>query len=103
MVRIFTGKITYQHYAKNDLAVLVIPRTLDVGQPILVYWQWSVDAKGLEKQNASAETIITKSDLVQTEGTTKKVIQFASYYDFKLEIAVDDKGDDTGAHELTFG
>ena len=100
VMRVFTGKMSYQSYATYELGVIVIPETLEANQPILAYWQWTVDSKGYQKQNVRLNTTIESSNIVHTDGgKTKRVVSFTSYYEFKLEIAVDEQGKE--ADELT--
>lgn len=48
---IFTGKLTWSVYALNESITFVVPGELAAGQPIWSFWQWTVNASGVEKAN----------------------------------------------------
>lgn len=46
MVVIYSGKITYQHYAQASIITVVVPEGILDGKPCLIYWQWAVTTAG---------------------------------------------------------
>lgn len=51
MVVIYSGKITYQHYAPSTIITVVAPDGILDGKPCLIYWQWAVTSSGGPNMN----------------------------------------------------
>ena len=48
---VYNGKLDWYDYAKNECITLVFPAGFALKDPVCAYWQWTADAKGVEKSN----------------------------------------------------
>ena len=48
---VYNGKLDWYDYAKNECITLVFPADFALKDPVCAYWQWTADAKGVEKSN----------------------------------------------------
>lgn len=48
---VFTGKLDWLQYSKNEMVTLVIPGTVANGGSVILSYQWTVDGEGIAKAN----------------------------------------------------
>ncbi|KAH7174192.1 uncharacterized protein B0J16DRAFT_348272 [Fusarium flagelliforme] len=75
--RIWTGKITWDQYANNEMAIFIAPEGLGQDKPILSMWQWTRDGNGVAKApsfRAEPQKVISNDD----NGVK---FNYKSYYD----------------------
>lgn len=87
---VYTGTLTYQNYAHNELFTLILPRSFALGDPALAYWHWTVSHSGQRNYPTSIHGLIdsvspsTSSSYTQT--TTLTLFQ-TSYYHLTLTLS----------------
>ena len=74
VVRVWTGKMDWSHYAVNEPFIVVAPQGLGSGKPILAFWQWTVDANGHKKGNKCTNAI------QQSAKESAEKFSFTNYY-----------------------
>jgi hypothetical protein len=79
---VYTGKLNWLNYAADDMITVVVPNSLDWGEPICAYWQWTVNAKGAEKSNYDAVGFVDSSTKAG-----KITFHANKYYSFEGEVA----------------
>ncbi|KAF8252064.1 hypothetical protein K440DRAFT_646976 [Wilcoxina mikolae CBS 423.85] len=79
---VYTGKLNWFRYAVDDMITVVVPSTLDQGERICAYWQWTVDFTGAEKSNYDAVGFIDSS-----AEAGKITFHADKYYSFDGEVA----------------
>ncbi|KAF8535219.1 hypothetical protein BDD12DRAFT_912923 [Trichophaea hybrida] len=79
---VYTGKLNFLHYAVDEMITVVVPSSLDQGEHICAYWQWTVDTKGTEKQNCDSVGFIDSSTKAG-----KITFHADKYYSFDGEVA----------------
>lgn len=85
-MHIFTGKFTWFQYAKDESIVIAMPSVLEAGQPVWGFWQWTVDAKSVQKSNSFQHGKIKSVGAPDAAGT--RAIDFAfEYYSFSGTVA----------------
>ncbi|KAL7276572.1 hypothetical protein RUND412_000414 [Rhizina undulata] len=82
---IYTGKLNWHDYAKDEMITLVAPAGLDhEGLPVCLYHQWTKNAKGEEKVNRGFNTTVSG---VETWSDGEIKAQFDDgYYKFKIDF-----------------
>lgn len=76
--RIWTGKFNWMHFAKDELAIFIVPDGFGEDKPILSLWQYTQDSAGKLK-DPSFRSELQKS----VSGKETEIIKFSykSYYD----------------------
>lgn len=46
---VFTGKLNWFEYAKNEMLTAVVPRDVANGEPVILIHQWTIDGADVEK------------------------------------------------------
>lgn len=98
--RIWTGKFSWMHFAKDEPAIFIVPDGFGEDKPILSLWQYTKDSAGKLK-DPSFRDAVQKS----VSGIDTDVVKFTyhSYYDIsctweaktdKLEVNVKEGGHD---------
>jgi len=92
-LKIFVGSLNWSTYAKNEQVVIVVPSGFGDGNPIGIYFQWTVDANGEKKVNVDYDgTMFAMKDHLQKNTSLYKV-EASDYYDYLVK-------DDTNKVEL---
>ncbi|KAI8685413.1 hypothetical protein NCS55_00213200 [Fusarium keratoplasticum] len=76
--RIWTGKFSWMHFAKDEPAIFIVPDGFGEGKPILSLWQYTQDSAGKLK-DPSFRNAVQKS--VSGIGTDVVKFSYHSYYD----------------------
>ncbi|KAI8689554.1 hypothetical protein LRP88_14317 [Fusarium phalaenopsidis] len=76
--RIWTGKFSWMHFAKDEPAIFIVPDGFGEGKPILSLWQYTQDSAGKLK-DPSFRNEVQKS--VSGIGTDVVKFSYHSYYD----------------------
>lgn len=81
---VYTGKLTYAGFAKDEMITLVLPAGIAPDAPVGLYYQWTIDAKGVPKRN---QVDVGKLSGVQNlaDGTVAGV--FKAYYNYQFSSA----------------
>ncbi|KAG7086960.1 hypothetical protein E1B28_002877 [Marasmius oreades] len=69
---VFTGKLNWFNYARNEMVSLVVPNGVSNGAPVGLYSQWSVDGAGVPKANHAVNSTfrnVTASANGEAKGT----------------------------------
>lgn len=76
--RIWTGKFSWMHFAKDEPAIFIVPDGFGEGKPILSLWQYTQDSAGKLK-DPSFRNEVQKS----VSGIDTDIVKFSyhSYYD----------------------
>lgn len=83
---VYTGKLTYGGFAKDEMITLVMPAGISPNAPVGLYYQWTVDAKGVPKRNqVDVGTLSGVQNL--TDGTVAGV--FKAYYNYQFSFSAD--------------
>lgn len=79
--RLYFGKLTYLPYAKDELFIMILPRGMATNAPVFAFWQWTTDAKGIQKANTDSIDRIRDpiGDTWAVQGR-----------DYKLAVTIDD-------------
>lgn len=83
---VYTGKLNWLNYAVDDMIIVVVPNSLDWGEPICAYWQWTVNPKRAEKSNHDAVGFVDSS-------TKAGKITFHANKNYSFEGEVANAGD----------
>jgi len=83
---VYTGKLNWLNYATDDMIIVVVPNSLDWGETICAYWQWTVNANGAEKSNYDAVGFVDSS-------TKAGKITFHANKNYSFEGEVANAGD----------
>ncbi|KAJ5263660.1 hypothetical protein N7478_011265 [Penicillium angulare] len=88
---VFVGKLNYSPYAADELITVVFRDNVQVGDKVAVILQWSQDASGQAKANASAHGTVGKLSAVSSP-LNKKFELFSdekesTYYWYKGELS----------------
>ncbi|KAJ4111467.1 hypothetical protein NW768_011821 [Fusarium equiseti] len=75
--RIWTGKINWEQYANNEMAIFIAPEGLGQDKPILSMWQWTRDANGVAK----APSFRAEPQKVISDDENIVKFDYKSYYD----------------------
>ncbi|KAF5230789.1 hypothetical protein FAUST_9609 [Fusarium austroamericanum] len=75
--RIWTGKINWDQYASNEMAIFIAPEGLGEGNPILSMWQWTRDGNGVAK----APSFRAEPQKVISDDQNGVKFSYKSYYD----------------------
>lgn len=57
---IYVGKLNYSPYASDELFTVVFRDNVQLGDRVSVIWQWTKDASGKTKANATAHGTVNK-------------------------------------------
>jgi hypothetical protein len=87
---VLTGKLNWFQYAANEMITLVIPAGVSSGAPAGLYYQWTVDGKGVSKSSLFLNTTFQS---VTTQNNEAKGTIDGGYYTY--EFTVPDHGDAT--------
>ncbi|KAI1791076.1 hypothetical protein LXA43DRAFT_451549 [Ganoderma leucocontextum] len=85
---VYTGKLTYAQYAKDEMITLVLPAGFSPDAPVGLYYQFTVDAKGVSKRNQV--DIGTLSGVEKAANGTVTAVFKASYYQYQFTFSVDE-------------
>ncbi|KAL1689438.1 hypothetical protein GGG16DRAFT_126442 [Schizophyllum commune] len=83
---VYNGKLDWYDYAKNECITLVFPAGFALKDPVCAYWQWTADAKGVEKSNTYQLGAI--SSVTKTADEYRVAFSF-EYYSFEVVVAPD--------------
>ncbi|CAG7565998.1 unnamed protein product, partial [Fusarium equiseti] len=75
--RIWTGKITWDQYASNEMAIFIAPEGLGQDKPILSMCQWTRDGNGVAK----APSFRAEPQKVISDDDNGVKFNYKSYYD----------------------
>ncbi|KAF5230974.1 hypothetical protein FANTH_13588 [Fusarium anthophilum] len=75
--RIWTGKISWSKYARDEMSIFIVPEGFGDGKPVLSLWQWSHDDTGTEKSPSF------RAESQKMLSGARKGVKFSyhSYYD----------------------
>ncbi|KAI1791099.1 hypothetical protein LXA43DRAFT_1013480 [Ganoderma leucocontextum] len=77
---VYTGRLGWYSYAKDEMTTLVVPYGVAEGNFFGLYHQWTVNAQGVEKANASINGVFQD---VKIEADGRITAKFsASYYTY---------------------
>ncbi|PIL37650.1 hypothetical protein GSI_01344 [Ganoderma sinense ZZ0214-1] len=79
---VYTGRLEWYSYAKNELTTLVVPYGVAEGAFFGLYHQWTVDAAGVEKANHPVNGVFQDVEY-HADGTTTAKFS-ASYYTYSF-------------------
>ncbi|KAF4461394.1 hard-surface inducible [Fusarium albosuccineum] len=75
--RIWTGKINWSVYAKDEMAIFIVPEGFGDGKPVLSLWQWTKDGSGKDK----APSFRHEVQKLESGATNGVKFSYHSYYD----------------------
>ena len=81
---IYTGKLNYGQYAKDEMITLVVPAGIFFDAPVGFYYQWTVDDKGVPKRNQVDVGTFCGVDVLQ-DGSVVGAYK-ASYYIYEFNF-----------------
>ncbi|KAJ3959286.1 hypothetical protein N0V92_004121 [Colletotrichum tropicale] len=76
-VRVWTGKINWSTFAKNEMATFIAPEGFGEGRPIVSLWQWTKSYAGKAKD----PSLHCEYQKIQTENDDIVRFTYSSYYD----------------------
>ena len=86
---VYTGKLNDKQWAEDEMVTLVIPAGFGPDAPVGLFYQWTVDAKGVPKRN---QVDVGTLNCVQTlKGGDVTGIFKASVYTYQLTFPADEK------------
>ncbi|XDG04439.1 hypothetical protein ABKA04_004054 [Annulohypoxylon sp. FPYF3050] len=85
---IFTGKLNWLEYCKNEMVVVIIPRDVADDKPIYLIHQWTVDGSGKTKTNHRVNAPLNSVKTI-SEGTVTAKFDDGFY---KYDIAIPRSG-----------
>ena len=87
---IYTGKLNHMSYAVNDMITIVFPRSLNIGETVCAFLQWTKDGMGVPKVNVNWQGKIDALELI--EGGGLKIRFFAdAFYTIDGTVTCDKK------------
>lgn len=87
MYHVYVGKLNWYWYAVDEMITVAVLSTFDKGDPVCVYWQWTVHSTGTKKGNADIHGAI--DDAVETGAGKKIGFLYNNYYKFDGEVDED--------------
>jgi hypothetical protein len=84
---IYTGKVNFSKYAKNEPFILVFAEGVDFGEPTAVYWQWTIDAQGSHNFNKESIGCVNFSNR-NSDGTNLGLSHGQMYF-FAVDLNTD--------------
>ncbi|KAH0443090.1 RecF/RecN/SMC N terminal domain-containing protein [Colletotrichum camelliae] len=76
-VRVWTGKINWSTFAKNEMATFIAPEGFGQGRPIVSLWQWTKSYAGKAKD----PSLHCEYQKIQTENDDVFRFTYTSYFD----------------------
>ncbi|KAI8259178.1 Myosin-6 [Colletotrichum sp. SAR11_239] len=76
-VRVWTGKINWSIFAKDEMAIFIAPEGFGQGRPIISLWQWTKNSAGKSKD----PSLRCEYQNIQTENDDVVRFTYTSYYD----------------------
>lgn len=74
---IYVGKLTWKPLAINECITTVFPASFALKDPVCAYWQWTVTATGVRKQNVTLQAFI--SSVTKTNSEYRLSFDFGDY------------------------
>ncbi|KAL7269583.1 hypothetical protein RUND412_007746 [Rhizina undulata] len=82
---IYTGKLNWFEYVRNEMITLVAPTGLREGHPVCIYYQWTKDGNGVKKVNHCFKNTIRD---VKTASDGGIKAQFGDgYFEFSINLS----------------
>ncbi|KAF3055738.1 hypothetical protein GL218_07191 [Daldinia childiae] len=87
-MHVYVGKLNWYEYAKDECITIVFPAGFALKDPICAYWQWSISAAGVSKENH-----IQNGSITGVTSTTNEygVRSESGYYSFQGYVSADFK------------
>ncbi|RPB10762.1 hypothetical protein P167DRAFT_537282 [Morchella conica CCBAS932] len=77
---VYTGTLSYLDYARNELFILIFPRSFISGDPALAFWHWTVSGSGKRNQPTSLRgRIDSVTPSPSSDTTTVRLFQTSFY------------------------
>ncbi|KAH9226232.1 hypothetical protein K456DRAFT_1934027 [Colletotrichum gloeosporioides 23] len=76
-IRVWTGKINWSTFAKNEMSTFIAPEGFGQGRPIISLWQWTKSYAGKAKD----PSLRCEYQKIQTENDDAVRFTYTSYYD----------------------
>ncbi|KAJ0363091.1 hypothetical protein COL154_005709 [Colletotrichum chrysophilum] len=76
-VRVWTGKINWSTFAKNEMAAFIAPEGFGQGRPIISLWQWTKNYAG----KANDPSLRCEYQKIEAENDDVVRFTYTSYYD----------------------
>lgn len=87
---VFTGKLDYLSYSKNEMLTFIIPGEMAKGEPVVLSYQWTVDGRGNAKTNHTVVTTMTACDAEPNGYVSAKFEDGFYLFDFIVRKGNDD-------------
>ncbi|KAH8798417.1 hypothetical protein DL96DRAFT_1435766, partial [Flagelloscypha sp. PMI_526] len=84
---IYRGKINYSKYAVDEAYTLVLPNDWTSGAHAQAVWQWTVDAKGVQKPNVVYLNTIKQVALSDSSTAAASWTSDKAYYSFETSFS----------------
>ncbi|KAI3616770.1 hypothetical protein WG66_004144 [Moniliophthora roreri] len=82
---VYTGKLEWSKYAKNEMVTLIIPAGVSNGAPVTIMHQWTVDSGGNKKANHDIRGTF-RDVTTSPSGDVKGTLEYPGYYTYEVTV-----------------